>query len=729
MAEHKSNEAHFFLFVNGLDSGALQVTDFHGVDRLNAPYWFEITVISSDAFIDPAAVVNKRASLFIARDGEYYPYSGIVSQFRFVDRSTDHATYAVRLVPALWLLSLNCRNRVFQKMTVPDIVAQVLDETGLADNCEQQIEKSYPEHEFVVQYQESDLNFICRLMQSHGISYFFREVALLREELDGEPVTESLVLSDKPSSFTDIGGESTLLYRSRSGMHERFDDRVHESVDRIAATGRVLPADVFVKNYNYRTPEVALSASAEVAGGAVGTVYRYGGDYKDTDGASVAAQRLSGRIAGEQITVEGGSDCRGMRAGHRFTLSEHGREELNTTYVLTQVTHSGSQFAARGAESGPTYENRFRATPGSQAEYFVPELEAAVPRIPGIMTAMIETNGSEYASLDDMGRYKIRLPFDISDADNYQASKYIRLAQPYAGSNYGMHFPSHEGAEMVLACVDGDPNKPLGLGTVPNANTLPPVVSSNKEQGVLRTAGNNELLMDDTDGKQRVRLSTCAAHALEMDDGERRVTLRTTDENALLLDDKNERCTLKSGEHNIDLSYKGGEEGVVITTAGGHVIRIDDSGKKVTIQSNAGHIVQMDDNGKKMSLSDCNGKNTVTLDGNKGLILDSSGKISINATQDLEIKAANIKMEAGTGKIEAKATQDLNLSGLKINGKANTDVKLEGMNVGMKGTIGAKLEGLNTEVKGQVQTKVSGTMAELSGSAMTTVKGGIVMIN
>jgi len=418
-----------------------------------------------------------------------------------------------------------------------------------------------------------------------------------------------------------------------------------------------------------------------------------------------------------------------MRAGHRFTLSEHGREELNTTYVLTQVTHSGSQFAARGAESGPTYENRFRAIPGSQAEYFVPELEAAVPRIPGIMTAMIETNGSEYASLDDMGRYKIRLPFDISDADNYQASKYIRLAQPYAGSNYGMHFPSHEGAEMVLACVDGDPNKPLGLGTVPNANTLPPVVSSNKEQGVLRTAGNNELLMDDTDGKQRVRLSTCAAHALEMDDGERRVTLRTTDENALLLDDKNERCTLKSGEHNIDLSYKGGEEGVVITTAGGHVIRIDDSGKKVTIQSNAGHIVQMDDNGKKMSLSDCNGKNTVTLDGNKGLILDSSGKISINATQDLEIKAANIKMEAGTGKIEAKATQDLNLSGLKINGKANTDVKLEGLNVGMKGTIGAKLEGLNTEVKGQVQTKVSGTMAELSGSAMTTVKGGIVMIN
>ena len=127
MAEHKNNETHFYLFVSGLDSGALQVTDFRGIDRLNAPYRFAITVISSEPDIDPASVVNKRASLFIHRDGEYYPYSGVVSEFRFVDRSTDHTTYAVRLVPALWLLSLNRRNRVFQKMTIPDIVTQVLD--------------------------------------------------------------------------------------------------------------------------------------------------------------------------------------------------------------------------------------------------------------------------------------------------------------------------------------------------------------------------------------------------------------------------------------------------------------------------------------------------------------------------------------------------------------------------------------------------------------------------
>jgi type VI secretion system secreted protein VgrG len=314
------------------------------------------------------------------------------------------------------------------------------------------------------------------------------------------------------------------------------------------------------------------------------------------------------------------------------------------------------------------------------------------------------------------------MPFDMSNSNNYEASRYIRLAQPYSGSNYGMHFPSHEGAEMIWACIDGNPDRPLGLATIPNANTVSPVVSSNKEQSVIRTAGGNELILDDTDAKQKISLSSKSLHTLVMDDDLKCVFVQTKDQNKLLLDDKNECASWNAKSHTITMTYKSGSEGIVITTADGHVINIDDKNKKLTIQTKAGNVMEMDDNGKKICLADAAGKNKVTLDGNGGkLLLDSQGEITITASQDLTIKAANIKMES-QGKIDQKATTDFNIAGMKISEKADMDVEVKGMNIkmeaqmnmGLKGTMQAKLEGMMTEVSADVMAKVKGTMVMIN---------------
>jgi hypothetical protein len=197
-----------------------------------------------------------------------------------------------------------------------------------------------------------------------------------------------------------------------------------------------------------------------------------------------------------------------------------------------------------------------------------------------------------------------------------------------------------------------------------------------------------------------------------------------------LLDDKNECVSFNGKGHTITMTYKSGSEGIVISTKEGHVVKIDDKNKKITVQTKGGHIMEMDDSGKKITLADGQSKNKVQLDGNGKLILDSQGEITISAMKDLTIKAANIKMSATTGKIEAKATQDLLLSGMNISEKATMDLKMEGINVSAKATMNAKIEGsLGVDIKSSLQTKVSGTMTELSGTAMTTVKGGIVMIN
>ncbi len=736
MSAQKANLAQFYFFCGDLDTRTFEVVDFVGKDEISSPYEFRINLISQRADIHPDMVVNKQATLYIYRDEQYFPYSGIVSDFQYLETTTDYSRYSVVIVPRLWLLSLNHQTRIFQKMTVPDIVSKVLDDANLANYYKLELEGSYPEREYVVQYQESDLNFISRLMENAGIWYFFKELPLIEEEIE-QVNTEQLIISNKPASFAYISGDSDLIYRPQSGFFERIDDLERESIHQFSLQKRVVPASIQMKNYNYRTPEVPLTGNMNVSGGNVGTVYRYGGDFKDADGAQQFAKTEAGRIIAEQITLYGGANCRGFRAGCRFNVEEPDSEEqvvrrdMSGIYLIREVNHSGSHSAMQTGDSVYTYSNKFKALNSDQIETYKPPKRAYIPRINGIMTAMIEANGSEYAALDDVGRYKVRMPFDLSDKPNYEGSKYMRLAQPYAGNNYGMHFPSHEGAEMVWACVDGDPDKPMGLGTVPNANTVSPVVSANKEQSVIRTAGNNEFVMDDTDGKQKIRITTAAKNVSELDDENRCAYTQTTDGNKIILDDANEKCAWNAKAHNITMSYKSGEEAVVITTGGGHVIRVDDKNKAITIQSNGGHVVEMDDDGGKITLADGKGKNTVTLDGSNGLILDSKGKISINASQDIDIKAANINMSTTSGKIEAKATQDLNLSGMKISQKSDMDTSIEaGMNLGMKATMNATMEGsMGAEVKGGTQTKVSGLMTEVSGSAMTTIKGGMVMIN
>ncbi len=723
MPPKKANQAQFYFFSGTLSHDTFEVMNFSGTDRISSTYKFSLMLISHRADISPDDVVNKAGTLMIFRDGEYYPYSGIVSEFRFLGKSLDRATYCLTLVPKLWLLNLNIQTRIFQKKKVNQIIKLVLDGANLSDYYRFQIDESkYAEQEYVVQYQESDFNFISRLMEANGIWYFFNENPILAEELDGSTGVEQMVISDKASSFEFIATTSDVLFRTVSGMAEQIDTDEKESIHDIELFRQVISKEVLLKDYNYRTPEIDLRGRKPVKTGDVGTVYSYGEHFKNTTEADRLAEVSANRISTQKISIDGSGNCRGLRAGKRFTLQEHFLDTMNGKYVVTQVTHQGSHTMEGDSMNVYTYANRFNCIPAASADSYRPLQRTPVPRVHGIMTAQIEANGSNYAALDDMGRYKVRMPFDLSNAKNYEASRYIRLAQPYAGSNYGMHFPSHEGTEMVWACIDGNPDRPLGLATVPNANTISPVVSANKQQNLIRTAGGNELLLDDTDAKQKARLTTKSKHTLEMDDDLKRVFVSSKDQNKLLLDDKNEVVSWNGKSHSITMTYKSGSESIVITTKDGHIVKMDDKNKKLTIQTKAGNIIDMDDSGKKIAMADSAGKNKVTLDGDGNKILiDSQGEIQISAAKDLTIKAANIKMTS-QGKIDMQASGDFTVKGMKVSQKADMDFEAKGMNVKVEADM-------NMTIKGGMQTKVGGMMTELSGDTMAKVKGAIVMIN
>lgn len=715
--KRKANQPHFIFFCGDLDEQTFGVTDFEGKDEISTPYEFIINLRSPKADITSDKVVNKQATLYIFRDGEYFPYSGVVAEFKYLGTSVDYSSYNVKLVPRLWLLNLNIQTRVFQKMSVPDVIEKVLKDANLSDYFTLELQGAYSQSEYIVQYQESDLNFISRLMEGSGIWYFYKEQPYIPEEVKGVK-KETLVISDKAASFKYIAGENEIVYRSPSGMDERVDKKDKEFINSLTYEEKVIPKEVLLKNYNYRTPEVDLSAKKAIKSGNVGKVYKYGGGFKDTDGAQKSADQEAKRIATEQVAVKGKSDCRGFRAGFRYTLKDHPRNECNDKYMIKSVRHTGSHKAEEGSMGSFSYKNEFTTVPSSKVEDFRPACKTPTPKINGVITAKIEASGSDYSSLDEMGRYKVRMPFDLSDSKNYDASKYIRLAQQYSGSNYGIHFPSHEGAEMVLACIDGNPNKPVGVGIVPNANTVSPVVSNNKAQSVIRTAGGNQMIMDDTADKQKITINTNAKNTMEFDDENKKIVIKSTGDdngnNQIILDDANKSVTIAGMNHGIKMSY--GDEGktVTIQTEAEHVIKIDDDNQVITIQTAGGHAVQMDDSANTITLKDGAGKNTVTLDGGGGLNLESQGEIKIKATADLVIEAANIKMTAQQA-IEQKANMDVKLKGMNLEAKADMNMTVEG--------------GMNTEVTGMMLKAEGKTMADFKGGAKTTVTGGVVMIN
>jgi type VI secretion system secreted protein VgrG len=724
-----ANKSQYHFFCGDIEKKTFEVAEFTGFEHISSPYNFVITLVSQVPDISPDKLIGHPASLYILRKGKYLPYSGVINEFQLIDKSVDYCIYRAELVPRIWMASLNYQTRIFQKITISDIIKKVLDEANVK-NVQISIQNN-PEHEYVVQYQESDLNFISRLMEENGIWYFFKEEAkdtnAVESSKKGLVSEEVLHIVDSPKEFKDIGSDNAVVFRSASGMYEKDNDEVYESISQVQYEKVIIPKEVFVKNYNYRSPEDDLVGRKPVTNGLRGTVYEYGGMFKTSPEADKAATVLSKRIQSRQINLQGAGDCRAFKVGYRFKLKDHFRTDICQPYVITSVTHSGGNFTGREAL---TYSNRFSAIPMEVANQFAPEKTAIISRVNGIISAQIEANNAEYATIDDKGRYKVRLPFDLVGKKNdCTGSKYVRLAQPYSGAQYGMHFPSHQGTEMVLACIDGDPSKPMGIGTVPNANTISPVVESNKQQNVIRTAGGNEMAMDDTDGKQAVQIHTNAKNVIRMDDDKKRITVQSTDKNLITIDDTNSVIQIVSNKHMISLSYAD-DTGILITTEGKNVFSLDDKNKKITVQTGGGHQIEMDDNGKKIVLADGQGKNTVTLDGSKGIILDTKGKLSINATQDIDIKGANIKMSTSTGKIDIKATQDLSIAGLNVNQKATVAMKIEGVQLEAKGSASVKLQGAMTEIKGDATIKVSGgAMAELSGGGMTTIKGGVVMIN
>ena len=487
--------------------GPFEVVRFSGREGVSEPYVFDLELASEDPDVDFGAVLGQPATLVRFRGLDPVPVHGVVTSMDLGARSVDRTVYRVRLEPAVSRLALAVQSRVFQDMTVVDVARALAEEHGLAGAAVRfDVAEPGPQREYTVQYEETDLAFLRRLLEREGLWFQF--------EHPEDGTRETLVVTDKKAAFTAVGpgpsGEAAVVYREGSGM---VRDRA-ESAWAVRMTEHVIPGSVVLKDYNYRTPDTDLLATAPVEGGGDQEVYLYGEHFKDLAEGQRLARVRADEIACRRRVVQGDSDAAGLTAGVTFTLEGHYRADLNAEYLVTAVTHVGEVApegaGGDGAPQPPRYANAFEAVPAKAP--FRPARTTPIPRAPGLMTGRVESGGGEYAYIDEDGRYRARLGLDRSDKPESQASKPVRMAQPYSGAGYGLHFPNHAGTEVVLGFANGDVDRPMALGTVPNPSQSSPSTAANRSQNVIKTMGGNGLTMDDMRGDEHVTMTATKDH-------------------------------------------------------------------------------------------------------------------------------------------------------------------------------------------------------------------------
>lgn len=430
---------------------------------------------------------------------------GMVSAFEMVEKVREYIRCRVVMVPRLWKLSLTQESRVFQDVDISKLVADVLKNPDshnfTSDDFDFKLAGSYSGNEYIVQYNESDLDFIHRWLETEGVFYYFTH---------SEETKDKVVFADSPDGYLSSIGN--YRYRTSGELQSLQAEGAHgaeESVSKFVCHMNTLPASIKLRDYNYRTPSVENEAEAKVEeSSGVGTVYEYGDHFKTpSDGKAVAKVRAQAIRCREKV-FEGISDIRPLRPGATFALEEHFNPDFNGDYVVLSVNHRMHRsFSETGTLSDAVeYDNDFQCIKSDIV--FRPERKTEWPVLM-MLNAVVDADGDgKYAEIDDQGRYKVKLPFDCSDNSGGKASRWIRMAQPYAGAEMGMHFPLHKGTEVLLTFINGDPDRPIISAAVPNPETGSPVRSSNQTQSAIQTGGGIRVVFEDNDGSQRLHMAT-----------------------------------------------------------------------------------------------------------------------------------------------------------------------------------------------------------------------------
>jgi type VI secretion system secreted protein VgrG len=504
---HGSNRRFSFRCEALGSATALEVVSFEGEEAMAGLYRFELLLVSPDNDIDERKLVGQQG-VFRLNDGvaggQDTCYSGVVESFEQMHQITGWTFYKAVLVPRLWRLGQYYLTEVYLDKTPLELLDLIMQGARLNHNeydLRLANKDRFPKRKFIFQFQESYLDFLSRWCERLGIYWWF----------EYQNDIETIVFGNNIRSHDS---QVLQLAYQRAGELDALVTGKRR-VQSINLTVQSLPERITVMDHYYKRASQQIKGSALVDEQGIGEVTYYG-LYINTNEAAQALARIRAEgLICRSRQFNGESTATGLRCGYLMELTGHHRAGFNQQYLLTKVSHHGSQsgmlldgLGVPTADDKPCrdfYQASFCAIPADVQ--FRPEIIHPWPSIDGNLTAYIDAEGSgEYAELNEYGEYKVQLPYDVTEKNPDKASAWIRMATPYAGDGYGMHFPLHKGTEVLLSFHNGNPDDPVITGAVHNSINANVVTNENQTQSVIQTAGGNSLEFHDLDGKQGIHL-------------------------------------------------------------------------------------------------------------------------------------------------------------------------------------------------------------------------------
>jgi len=492
-----------------LGKDALLLEGFQGVEGLSMPFSFELDLVSHNHNISFEDIVGKNVTLSVVlRDGAKRFFNGIIARFsqgKGGDKtaSEEFSFYRATMVPWFWLLRRTADSRIFQNVSVLDIVDDLFKEKtkkyGFGNiKLEYKVltHGNYEKREYCVQYRETDFNFVSRLLEEEGIYYFFQH----------ENGKHTMIIADSPQEHKPFSKQAAVEYQLSAGGWA--DQDVITALER---TKEIRPAKYALNDFNFKIPNTDLKAnvpSKQKLGPGDREIYDYPGLYaRKTEGSSRVDIRMEEEEA--QITrIDGMSTCRAFTSGCRFTLTHFFRSDMNNKeYVLTSVDHEASQSWEKDAELA--YSNRFVCIPSDVP--FRPPRHIPKPFVQGSQTAIVVGPSGEEIYVDEHGRVKVQFHWDRLGKKDENSSFWIRVGQLWAGGGWGAMYIPRIGHEVIVDFLEGDPDRPIITGRVYHGINKPPyslpaektksTVKSDSSQG---GGGFNEFRFEDKKGSEQV---------------------------------------------------------------------------------------------------------------------------------------------------------------------------------------------------------------------------------
>lgn len=650
-----------------LGKDVLLLRHFKGQEGYSQLFQYEVDVLSYRGDIKAEEVVGEHICITVgATTDTPRMFSGYINYFEYTGlESRGLYGYKAVLVPWLWFLSKSTDCRVFQRMTVPQILESVFSDLGFANFKLSGLNNRYPELEYCVQYRESDLNFVLRLMEQEGIYFYFEQ---------NENKHTLLLADDKSSSF--ILEPAVLEHSSGS--------RKEETIQQWKRSFQYFSGKWCLSDYNFEKFDKLLqaecSALVSLKGNSQLERYDYPGTFIEQDrGSSLTKLRMELEESGF-TKASGKSNVTSVFIGRKFTLhSDECSADTHKNFVITRLYHQATEGSyLEQSEEGDAYFNEFECIPDNVN--FRPPLITSKPKIDGVQTAVVCGKTGDEIYTDQYGRIKVQFHWDRYGKKNEESSCWVRVATQWAGKKWGAVGIPRVGQEVVVTFLEGDPDRPMVIGSVYNRGHMPPYtlpgektksgIKSRSSKGG-QSSNYNEIAFDDKVGAELISI-----HA-EKD-------LNTNVKNNVSTDTKGNSTTKVAG--NSSDSVEGN--------------------KSLSVSKD--HSVSVSGN-QNVSVT---GKQTISVTGNQ--------TVNVSADQE-ESVSGNIKLSTTNQTLDISSDQTINATNQKITLGAAQEVTASSQKFTIGGSQNVQAEDQDVTITGKTMTTATEIILSAANKISLTV--------